>query len=443
MATRRGIRHRLVTIVLLAVVTSALSLTALVRVLSLTTAQRMERARDAVRLELDRLAAAPAGAPATTMVGMRSGFLDGELPADLPAEWRAPLADARRAAASGEAMREQPIGSTTTLLVAVRPLGARAAWAGYLVQPSKYVRVWQTIVVLLALATALLVATALNAVFTVKRGATALNASLVGLAHDLATPVPRPNIRELGDVADGIARLAQDLARSREMEERLGRELAQKERLAALGRVVAGVAHEVRNPLASIKLHLDLTTAKTPLPEPAARAVAHASEEIARLDRLVADLLVVAGRQMGPLREGSLGALVRARADALAAWAAGRQVTIVVEGEARAPMDGESMARAVDNLLRNAVEASAPGARVWARVVDGPDAVRVWVEDRGGGIDPRRAGELFEPFFTTKPDGTGLGLAISRAIARAHGGELTYARRDDVTRFELTLGRAS
>jgi C4-dicarboxylate-specific signal transduction histidine kinase len=76
---------------------------------------------------------------------------------------------------------------------------------------------------------------------------------------------------------------------------------------------------------------------------------------------------------------------------------------------------------------------------VRTRVTSDGAQVRVLVEDTGPGVAQERAGELFEPFFTTKAEGTGLGLAISRAIARAHGGELTYARRDAVTRFCLSL----
>jgi len=399
----------------------------------------MERARDTVRAELDRLAQPSPPMTATPLIGMRSGTGEAEVPAD----WRAPLDEARRSAlAHGAAvMSERPLGDAT-LIVGARPIArGGVAWTAYAVLPSYRLRTWQAIVILLALATALLVAAALNAVFTVKRGATALNASLVGLAEDLSTPVPRPRIRELGDLADGIARLAQDLARSRAARDRLTRELAEQERLAALGRVVAGVAHEVRNPLASIKLHLDLANARTPLPDQAASAIKFASDEIARLDRLVADLLLVAGRKLGPLRAGSLGELARARARALSAWAAEREVAIAVEGDAEARFDPESMARAVDNLLRNAVEASARGTRVTVRVTDEKDGPRVRVDDRGAGVTPERAGELFEPFFTTKPEGTGLGLAISRAIARAHGGDLTYARSDETTRFELSLGR--
>jgi signal transduction histidine kinase len=101
--------------------------------------------------------------------------------------------------------------------------------------------------------------------------------------------------------------------------------------------------------------------------------------------------------------------------------------------------DADALARAVDNVLRNAVEASPPGETVEATVDVEAGAVRVRITDRGPGVPDGRAGEIFEPFFTTKPDGTGLGLAISQAIARAHGGDLTYARGPGVTRLELTL----
>ena len=112
-------------------------------------------------------------------------------------------------------------------------------------------------------------------------------------------------------------------------------------------------------------------------------------------------------------------------------------------GSASVAADGDAMARALDNLLRNAIEASPDGGTIAATVYDDGAAVRVRVQDTGSGVPAGRVGELFEPFFTTKPEGTGLGLAISRAIARAHGGDVTYAREGDVTRFELSLARTA
>jgi signal transduction histidine kinase len=306
-----------------------------------------------------------------------------------------------------------------------------------------WLRTWQIIVVALAFATALLATTAVSAVITVQRGAAGLNAALDALATDLDTSVPRPRLRELSIVADGIARLARTLARSREIQADLGRELAQKDRLAALGRVAAGVAHEVRNPLASIKLRLDLAASSdTPLPPTVEQAISHASREITRLDRLVADLLVVASPGIGPRHTSAIGDLVHARVEAVAPWCEARQVRVRQSGKARAPVDADSLARALDNLLRNAVEASPAHATVEVRVRETVDTVSISVEDRGPGVPADRASELFEPFFTTKPDGTGLGLAICRAIARAHGGDVTYHRDAGTTRMELTVSRA-
>lgn len=470
----RFIRYRLLTIVVIGVIMSALSLGALVRVLSVTSVQRADRAREGVRGEVERLAAvgpgdpraALAAAPALALVGMRGGYWNGPgavpqvppagTPADpffgLPSEWRRPLRQAL--VGSGErhtlVMAEEAIGPAT-LVIGAQPAGAAGiAWAGVLVSPPHYWNFWLTTVILLALATAFLFTSAMWALVTFKRSANSLHRCLVGLAEDLSTPVPSLHVRELSEVADGIQLLASGLRQAREEQERLGRELSQQERLAALGRVVAGVAHEVRNPLASIKLRLDLAAAGATLAAPVAQAITHASSEIARLDRLVADLLVVSGRHPGPRRQTSLGALVRARVEALSPWAGMRKVSIQVQGDAYAMIEAESVARAVDNLLRNAVEAAPGDSVVQVRIAERSpgDFAVISIEDRGPGV-PRSA-ELFEPFFTTKSDGTGLGLAISRAIARSHGGDVTYARMTssggpggDTTRFELTLERTA
>jgi signal transduction histidine kinase len=139
----------------------------------------------------------------------------------------------------------------------------------------------------------------------------------------------------------------------------------------------------------------------------------------------------------------NVGALLRERVEALAPWAELRRVTIRAAGDGGATADPDALGRAIDNLLRNAVEASPAGAAVEAVTVADGAYVIVAVEDRGEGVPARRASELFEPFFTTKAEGTGLGLAMSRAIARAHGGDVVYARAGDVTRFELTIPAAA
>jgi signal transduction histidine kinase len=435
----------MLTVVLLGVLTSVLSLVALVHLLTTSTAQRVERARDGVGEELDRIARDPesvAQPSVSAIVGMRGGVWDGEgTPPGVPDAWREPIRDVVKSSLDDglRVERDVPVANAT-LVIAARPASpGRVAWTAFLVRPLPSIQTWRWIVVLLSGATLLLFAAAVHALVTLKRGTAELHGSLAALAKDLDAPVPRPAVRELAEVAAGIRELAQSLARAKQEEERLGRELAQQQRLAALGRVATGVAHEVRNPLASIKLRLDLAAAAAALPPIVESAIGHASSEIARLDRLVADLLVVSGRAVGTKTPASVGALVRARVAALAPWAKERDVPIAVDGDARATIDLDSISRAVDNFLRNAVEASPKGACVRATVERRGAHVVVRVEDEGVGVDLARAAELFEPFFTTKPEGTGLGLAISRAIARAHGGDATYAREGNMTRFELTI----
>lgn len=454
MATTGLIRHRLLSIVLLGVVTSALSLFALERALSTSMSVRIQRGHDIVSAEVDRLATTKPSTGAlqsgsiTTYLGVRGGWVAGaaeltDAPG-LPPAWRPALADAiaRARAAHGRALGDEVEGPNTVVFAAAPAEAGGFAWVAYLVVPLQALSTWRLITVALAIATALLVFTAVWATLAFRRSAAALHGTLTALGKDLTVPVPTPRAAELGGIADGIRAMARDLSASREATERLGLELAQRERLAALGRVAAGVAHEVRNPLASIKLRLDLTAAGE-LPDGARKAVAAASAEIARLDRLVSDLLLVAGNKLGPRRAVDLGDLARARVEALRPWAALRGVQLRADGGGDVDVDGESVARALDNLLRNAVEAAPAGSAVDVRVVgtaNGPTVVDV--EDRGTGVEPARAAELFEPFFTTKAEGTGLGLAISRAIARAHGGDVTYVRAGAVTRFSLSLPRA-
>ncbi|HZL18034.1 MAG TPA: HAMP domain-containing sensor histidine kinase [Polyangia bacterium] len=445
----RPIRHRLLTVAVLGLVTAGLSADALYRAISVTRAQRLERGREAVRDEIDRMVVEGAGTPAglSPIIGMRGGLAAGPkrieaIGSSVPPQWRMVLrALAGRAGRTASPVEIEAEIDGGQLVARMAPRAPdRLLWAAVLVRPSPTLQSWRLLVVALAFSALLLVASASYSLVTVKRAAGGLRSALAALADDLTAPVPRSSVRELDDIAIGIDTLARRLEESRRIQEGMVRDLARQERLAALGRVVAGVAHEVRNPLASIKLRLDLAARRdTTLPEVTRAAIDHASSEIMRLDRLVADLLIVAGRAVGTRAPLDLAALLRARSEALRPWAALRRIAIDVHGQGTAVGDADALARAIDNVLRNAIEASPDGAVVEASVEEDGDGLRVRIADRGEGVTPGRAGEIFEPFFTTKPDGTGLGLAISRAIARAHGGELVYRREGEVTYLELTL----
>lgn len=438
-------RRRLLAIAALNVVFCGAAIAALLLLARATAAEHTAHARDNVLREVEGLRAVLEDVPPPLRPrnGRHSGELQSGYTPEAAATSEAPIV----ADAVSQALA---VGSTVVLLrtddgipvfAAAAPVrGGGAVFASQRVIAGPETRGLRDVVVVLALLSFGLVVSALRTLTAVERGVSSIRGSLAALACDLRAPVDRPQLRELGEVASGVEALAKELERAQGERERLTRELADRERLAALGRVAAGVAHEVRNPLAAMKLRADLARTGGEATPSIARDLEDIASEIARLDRLVGDLLMVAGRRAGPKTDADVGELVARRAELLEPWAKERGVSLGASGHGRRPVDADAIARAVDNLLRNAVEASPRDGRVLVRVGDEGGRLRIEVTDAGPGVPPQREQELFEPFFTTKPDGTGLGLALARAVAKAHEGTLTYRRAGDETEFTLTLG---
>jgi signal transduction histidine kinase len=275
---------------------------------------------------------------------------------------------------------------------------------------------------------------ALDALVALRRGAAELRSGLSLLQKDLRTEIPLPRIRELKRVATGLQEMANHLAETQARERALATRLNHEQKLAALGRVAAGVAHEVRNPLTGIKLTLD-NMSRRALDERSAADVGTCREEIARLDRVVSSLLLVARK--GPLEVSTFDAarLVDERIRVAEALARERGVHLERDGGISITANRDALTRVVDNLLRNGIEASDTGqaVRVELRQVNGETQIRV--VDRGPGVASDRVSQLFEPFFTMKPEGTGLGLFVSRSLLEAQGGSLSYDRSEGTTCF--------
>ena len=318
---------------------------------------------------------------------------------------------------------------------------------------------WPWEVVLLAVAAVALAACTVDAMMALRRGADELQGALVTLQDDLRAPVPRPRAQELGDIAAGLSAMAAHLADARDRERALEATLARTQRLSALGRVVAGVAHEVRNPLAGMKLRLDLLARSGGLDTAATEDVQVCLGEIARLNRVVESLLMVSRAKTLAEMPIDLAALADERIALAAPIAARKGVRLSRRGEAHTFGDPHALAGAVENLLRNAVEASPSGGEVTVHLgvvhdgaASGPILEGVFdgaaqgtpvldVEDLGPGVPEARRAELFEPFFTTKPEGTGLGLWISRLLLEAKGAGLRYDRVGDRTRMRIAFAR--
>jgi signal transduction histidine kinase len=210
--------------------------------------------------------------------------------------------------------------------------------------------------------------------------------------------------------------------------DRLTIELEESKRLAALGAFAAAIAHDIRTPLTSVQMNVQILRGKARLPADDMEHFDIALDELRRLNRHISELLDYAKPvKLAPV-SSSPRELAEEAARTIAPELAARAIELNVEhGETPAVLaDGARIRQVLLNLLDNAANASARGSAVTLRTAaTGDGRVALEVADRGKGIEPADLPRIFEPFYTTRPDGTGLGLAIVQKLVRAHQGEVT------------------
>jgi two-component system NtrC family sensor kinase len=251
-------------------------------------------------------------------------------------------------------------------------------------------------------------------------------------AGDLDTKIDIPARDEFGALARQFNAMTASLKEHQT-------KLLQSEKLATVGRLAAGVAHEINNPLAVILGYVRLLRKRVERSVDDDLAVVE--EETLRCKEIVVGLLDLSRPQQGgqdrvDLRSVSEDVVERFREAKVL-----EGIDVTIEGDAVAEGHPSKIRQVVGNLVRNAAEAAGPGGHVTVGLSALDGEVRMTVHDSGAGLDARARERLFEPFFTTKERGTGLGLAVSRAIARAHGGDIEVSTEGAGATFTVKLPR--
>jgi two-component system, NtrC family, sensor histidine kinase PilS len=200
------------------------------------------------------------------------------------------------------------------------------------------------------------------------------------------------------------------------------------ERLATVGKMAAGLAHEVRNPLASVCASIDVLKQTLNPPEQTKRLMSNVVKEADRLNGLITDFLEFARPREPSLKETDVSALVASVVDVLKndQILASAELELLLERGVTALVDPDQVRQVVWNLARNGAEALAESPRKVLTLAtrSSGEMVELMFRDTGPGISPEKMKRIFDPFFTTKERGTGLGLAITHSIVTAHGGRI-------------------
>jgi len=253
-------------------------------------------------------------------------------------------------------------------------------------------------------------------------GGRILNKSVIVLAGDSKRKIVNMSVQRVADgEASTFVHVFQDCADLRTMEERL----VQSERLATIGRFASQIAHEIRNPLSSISLNIELLEDElTDSGSEARNLIRSVLKELDRLNDIVSEYLQFSRFPKPHLKRGHVDDVIRELVQNCKVPETVKIEMSLTPGSPELWIDEGLLRQVLDNLVRNGAEAisGAGVVRIETDVIDRFLVIRV--SDTGHGIAPEIQPRLFEPFFTTKTQGTGLGLATSQQIIFEHNGHL-------------------
>ena len=222
----------------------------------------------------------------------------------------------------------------------------------------------------------------------------------------------------------GTLLMMQDLSQVKKLE----KDLRRSERLAALGKMAAGVAHELRNPLSSIKGLALVLQSKFSEKNQGRETADIMVQEVERLNRSISELLDYARPQKLQKNEVDLQKLLHKAVSLLCIDAEAAGVKMVTDFPETVPLihaDEDKLKQVFLNLFLNGIQAMEHGGTLTVSTIKTENILKIIVADTGCGIASENLGRVFDPYFTTKPEGTGLGMAMSAKIVEEHGGTIT------------------
>jgi two-component system sensor histidine kinase HydH len=251
--------------------------------------------------------------------------------------------------------------------------------------------------------------------------------NVVGGVTGLLAQRERTRSMELQRTAEGLEESYKKLQAQSERIIAVEEQLRRAEKLSTLGEMAAVLAHEVRNPLGSIRGTAEILRDDYHPGDPKYEFIEIQIKETERLNRVVEEFLRMARPQPAEMRRCSLREELETIVTLTANDAREREVKLVLEpaaGDTLVSGDGEKLRQAFLNIVINALQATPHGGNVAITTRKADSMYEIRFRDSGAGIDAGALVRIFDPFFTTKPDGTGLGLSITKKIIEGHGGTL-------------------
>ncbi len=360
----------------------------------------------------------------------------------------ASLVAAAEAAVAGWNSRRPPgfvVAHAADVLLGIsRPAGGRPDWGVVVAQPldaalapiARLQQRWAFVFGLILVAAVLVASVQAARMVRPLRQLTAVTRQVA----ETGRPMPAPEIRsedEIGELASSFTRMSNRLEQARD-------DLVDATRLALVGELAAGVAHEVRTPLSVLRSSTQLLHRALPPGNGNADELAKLMlGEIDRLERLVAGLLELARPRLPARASTQLGEVLGRVAELVKSEADERGVRLVrsfAELEEPAFCDPDQIHQVALNLVMNALQHTAAGGFVEIRGIRVEDKVGFDVIDNGTGVDVAMRERVFMPFVTSRANGSGLGLALAKAIVEAHRGRITLERSGgDGTVFRVLL----